>query len=521
MFTFLQNSVPLKIEIYFILFLLLLLIVQFVLSYQYIQRLRKNHREGMRQMNDVLLKNQQVTDKLHTEIELDKHLIKNERIEILILKDSLGKQLINLEEQTAKITQSILYAKNIQRAILPPDNTINAILVDSFILYRPKDIVSGDYYWIADKGNKIVIAVADCTGHGVPGALMSMLGIAFLNEIINKGVKGNTFTLKSSEILDMLSEKITNSLHQTGQTGESRDGMDIALCIIDKGKQIIQFAGAFSPIYILKRLGLNGDSKVPVDVETIAIKRDNNMQFEQGDGFELIQVYADKRPVGIHYENTGFNNYEIDVKHNDMLYMFSDGFADQFGGLKGRKFSTRRFKNLLINNIDKSMSEQKEILDLTIDKWRGAQDQVDDILVMGIRLLFDTNTKVAKTKFDWSNKIFLVAEDDDVHFRYIKEILTATKVKLMWAKNGKEALTIYQTMNKFDLAIVDIHMPVMDGFELIKTLKSISPQLPVIVQAAYKMSNERERSFEAGCNDYLPKPINPEEFIHSICKFVK
>lgn len=509
-----------KTEIYIILFLLILLLFQIYLSVRQVRNIHRNYKENNRQMNDAMMKNQRLTDKWQKEIEQQKLLLAQKEDNIKKQINVLKTKIQNYEDLKGKVTQSILYAKNIQNAILPPVSYINSILKESFILYRPKDIVSGDYYWIAQKSNKIIVAVADCTGHGVPGALMSMLGIAFLNEIVGMEMKTNKFQLYPNQILDLLSEKIMKSLHQTGQTGETRDGMDIALCIIDKDKQLLQYAGAFSPIYILKDKGLKAQKSKNVDFDDIAIKRKANMKIEQGENFELVQLIADKRPIGIHYEDKGFRNFEIDVKHNDAIYMFSDGYSDQFGGSKGRKFSSRRFKHLIIKNFAKPMAIQKEILDTTIDNWRGDQEQVDDILVMGIRLLFDNVGTKTKHKIDWSNKVFLVAEDDDVHFRYIKEILASTKAKLIWAKNGKEALMIYHTMKRFDLAIVDIHMPVMDGFELIKKLKELEPSMPVIVQAAYKMSNEKERSIDAGCDDYLPKPINPNEFLNSIKKFI-
>ncbi len=265
--------------------------------------------------------------------------------------------LITLQKQ--EITDSITYASRIQIAVLPPLKLVEELFKEQFILFKPQHIVSGDFFWIKKFNNdKIIAAAADCTGHGVPGAFMSMLGISFLNEIVSKPE-----IQSASGILNELRQHVIDSLHQTGKEGEQKDGMDISLIIWHKKENYIEFAGANNPLYLV---------------------RDK----------ELIEYKGDKMPIGIHVRNEGFSHHKIEIKENDCIYMFSDGFADQFGGPKGKKFKYKPFKQLLLNNATKSMTEQKQILDNTIEKWKSyinpennqPYQQIDDIIVLGIRL---------------------------------------------------------------------------------------------------------------------------------------
>ncbi|PKP11655.1 MAG: hypothetical protein CVU09_02145 [Bacteroidetes bacterium HGW-Bacteroidetes-4] len=263
----------------------------------------------------------------------------------------LEEQKTEIEKQKEEITDSIKYAKRIQTAILPAPEFATEILREHFILFRPRDIVSGDYYWMNKVGNKVIVAAADCTGHGVPGAFMSMLGVSFLNEIVNKNN-----TVQPHLILNDLRSQVKRTLGQTGKEGEAKDGMDIALCVIDFEANKLQYAGAYNPLLLFR----NG---------------------------ELIEVKADKMPIGIYIrEKESFTNNEIELQPGDTFYIFSDGYADQFGGPTGGKFKSKPFKELLLSIQDKSMEEQREILNTTIDQWRGEIDQIDDIIVMGVRV---------------------------------------------------------------------------------------------------------------------------------------
>lgn len=256
-----------------------------------------------------------------------------------------------LAYQKKQITDSIEYASRIQTAILPPGDYLHKIIPDHFILYKPRDIVSGDFYWITHKDGKIVVAAVDCTGHGVPGAFMSMLGFAFLNEIVNKEKE-----LQANEILNQLRDSVKKSLHQTGKEGEAKDGMDIALCIIDPVNLKLQYAGAYNPLFLIRNK-------------------------------EFITIKADRMPIGIHIiEKESFTNHETDIQKGDTIYIFTDGYVDQFGGPYKQKYKRTPFKELLEENQEKSMAEQKKILENSFDEWKGEFEQIDDVLVIGIKI---------------------------------------------------------------------------------------------------------------------------------------
>ena len=271
--------------------------------------------------------------------------------EVVRQKDIATQQRDQIAEQKKSITDSIQYASRIQRALLPSEEYRKEILPEHFILFRPRDIVSGDYYWMKQKNGKTIVVAADCTGHGVPGAFMSMLGVAFLNEIANRDDIN-----QANEILNSLRNHVIKALHQTGKEGESKDGMDIALCVIDADRKKLQFAGAYNPLYLIR----------------------NN---------ELTQVKADRMPIGFYFkEGIEFKSNEVELEKDDKLYIFSDGFADQFGGETGRKFMAKKFKQLLVDINQKPMAEQRDILDTTIDNWRGDIEQIDDVLVIGMKI---------------------------------------------------------------------------------------------------------------------------------------
>jgi len=271
--------------------------------------------------------------------------------EIKVQRDDIAKKRDEILEQKEDITSSINYAQRIQKAILPLHDHFGKAFSDHFILFKPRDIVSGDYYWIAEDDEKIYFTAADCTGHGVPGAFMSMLGISSLNEIMSS--QKNNIT--ADKILNLLREKIKYSLHQTGKEGENKDGMDMALCILHKKKNLLEYAGAYNPLILVR------------------------------DG-ELKEYKADRMPVGIyHIERDSFTKHEVKVKKGDIIYIFSDGYADQFGGPAQSKFKTGNLKKLLLEISGKPMKEQKQILDDRFNKWKGNLDQLDDIIIIGVK----------------------------------------------------------------------------------------------------------------------------------------
>ena len=297
-----------------------------------------------RRQNRRLAESKRQIEKINLDLE-------QKNSEILDRNEKISQQKDIIEQKNQSITDSILYASRIQNAVLPPPDFITEMGIENFILYKPKDIISGDFYWGLRKDEKIFIAAADCTGHGVPGALMSMLGHVFLDEILHAGTPAN-----ASEMLNSLRDEVINTLKQKGVTGEARDGMDIALCIINTAEKTIDFAGANNPLYLLR----------------------------EG---KLIKVVPDRMPIGIHVTTiTPFTNQHLSYMKGDRIYIFSDGYADQFGGPKGRKFMYKPFQELLVKIHKLPLDEQKKILEDTFEKWRGDYSQVDDVLVIGMLL---------------------------------------------------------------------------------------------------------------------------------------
>jgi len=275
--------------------------------------------------------------------------------QILKQKDEIQKQKEIAENQRdliayqkKHIEDSIHYALRIQTALLPSLELFSDE-IDHFVLYKPRDIVSGDFYWVARMDQKQMVIAADCTGHGVPGAFMSMLGISFLNEIIlNKGIT------RPDLVLNSLRDEIISALKQMEATSDVKDGMDMSACLIDFSNGKLQFAGAQNPLYHFSRE-------------------------------ELVEIKADKMPVAIHEKMEPFSNHEIQLEKGDTIYIFSDGFVDQFGGPKQKKFLSKNFKAVLSDMQDMPMIEQGKKLDAIFEEWREEVEQVDDVTVIGVR----------------------------------------------------------------------------------------------------------------------------------------
>ena len=273
---------------------------------------------------------------------------KKTRSQNLIIED----QHRQLDQSHKEITDSINYAKNIQDAMMTSRVYLKDVLPKSFILFQPKDVVSGDYYWVyKTPTNNIYFTVADCTGHGVPGAFMSMIGTSLLNEnIIEKKID------KPSEILDNMREKIIGSLNDKDSVRETRDGMDIALCKLNFDKKIVEYAGANNPLVHVR----NG---------------------------EINHIKANYQPVALTVgDRIPFTNHEVKLEKGDMLYIYSDGFADQFGGEKGKKYMVNKFRKFLASISSFDVNEQKQKLENEFNNWKGNHDQIDDVCVMGVRI---------------------------------------------------------------------------------------------------------------------------------------
>lgn len=260
-------------------------------------------------------------------------------------------QKVEIETKNKEITESIEYASLIQKAILPLDDDWKACFPESFVLFRPKDIVSGDFYWMARAGSKSFVAAVDCTGHGVPGAMVSMIGYTLLNKIVLENS-----THEPAEILNQLRAGITKALKQNRQENQNRDGMDIALCMIDRASRKAKFAGANNPL----------------------------LHFVGG---ELHEIKGDRQPISYsERKNEPFKQYEIDLKDTETFYLFSDGYQDQFGGERNKKFSIKQLRNVLQELQHESMQTQQQMLESSLEKWQGDQEQIDDVLVIGMRV---------------------------------------------------------------------------------------------------------------------------------------
>jgi ligand-binding sensor domain-containing protein/serine phosphatase RsbU (regulator of sigma subunit) len=296
---------------------------------------------------------------LEKEVELRTHQLREEKEKVEIINAEVIEQKAIIEAKNHDITDSIKYAKNIQEALLPPLQNLHKELTEAFVLYQPKDIVSGDFYWFAKRNNKRFVASVDCTGHGVPGAFMSIIGNTLLNEIVTD--KNIT---QPSEILDELHSGVKSALKQSESENERRDGMDIALCSLNEEGNILEYAGANRPLWIFRK----------------------NKEGEES--FEMIK--ANKFPIGgmelQENEKRRFTNHSIAVEKGDMIYLFSDGYADQFGGARGKKFMVGNMQKLIADIHHKSVKEQEKLLLNAFQEWKGDLEQIDDVLVIGFRI---------------------------------------------------------------------------------------------------------------------------------------
>jgi serine phosphatase RsbU (regulator of sigma subunit) len=298
--------------------------------------------------------------------------LKNENIR---LEGIVAERTAVVVKQKEELESSIHYAKRIQMALLPSETILAESFANYFILFRPRDIVSGDFYWMIKKNNRLYVVAADCTGHGVPGAFMSLLGMSFLDEIIDKDTSP-----RADEVLTELRLHVTESLKQVGGENENKDGMDMALLVVDYNTSKMEFSGAYNPCFKVRKL---------TNEEKSQFKEDDK---ETQDGllsngkYALETILASKMPIGISPRiNEKFVFYEWDMEPGFSYYMFSDGYIDQFGGPEGRKFMKKNFKRLILDIQDQPMSVQKEMLEQNLLAWIGSGHQIDDILVLGFR----------------------------------------------------------------------------------------------------------------------------------------
>ena len=327
-----------------VVFIIINYIIYFVLS-----RYRESLFKEEKYINEIEKKNK-ILQKNNTELKEFKDEIEAQNEELQTFLEEIRAQRDKIDEKNNEIIKSITYARKIQKSLIPKSKILYSFFEDYFILNKPKDILSGDFYWTNTYQDKVIVAVADCTGHGVPAALLSVLGISMLNEIT---LKYND--LNAGKILDYLKLGIVTALSHSNNDDNTKDGMDISLIIYDKKNGKIEFAGAYNPFVVVRKK-------------------------------EILSIDGDRMPIGLCDVDKKFNNHIFDIKKDDMIYLFSDGFIDQFGGDNNKKIKRKRFKELLISINEYPMPIQKERLNLFFKEWKGKNEQVDDVLIFGLKV---------------------------------------------------------------------------------------------------------------------------------------
>lgn len=293
------------------------------------------------------------------------------KTENIAFTKEINLQRMELKEKNKDITDSIHYAQRIQKALMASNNLLNKNLAEYFVFYRPKDIISGDFYWAEETDSGFLLAACDCTGHGVPGAFMSLLNITKLNETVHEKK-----IMRPDLILNQVREDIIKVLNPEGTKEAGRDGMDAVCCRFDFVNLKLEFACSNNPLWIVRKMNnieLTIDNDIPQQLIT------NN--------YQLIEYKPDKMPVGMYTaEKSDFTLNSIELQKGDIVYLFTDGYADQFGGAKGKKFKYAQLKEVLLSVYHLSMREQELALNQKLESWKGNLEQVDDILIIGVRI---------------------------------------------------------------------------------------------------------------------------------------
>lgn len=325
-----------------------------------------------RKKNTLLAKQKNEIEEKNKDLEQKNEEIISQRDEIEAQRDLLSEQKEEIEHNAKEIMKSLQYASKIQTSTLPDLGSLNTMISDHFLFFRPRDIVSGDFFWTAIIEDVTVITVADCTGHGVPGAFMSMLGMSILKEIVQK-----EYITHPAVILRRMRKEVINALGQKGLPGEQRDGMDMSLITLHHATRKLEFAGAYNPLYLIRRRDLPAPGGL--DMKITEPRNEDNT-------FILYEILADKMPISYFLKMEKFRSQDLELAGEDSLYLFSDGYPDQFGGPRGKKFKYAPFKQMLLENAHLPMPEQQKILGETLDSWQDGQAQVDDICVIGLKI---------------------------------------------------------------------------------------------------------------------------------------
>jgi len=348
-----------------------ILLVLFIVSSMYLFyriRIRRIKIQKDRLEKQVIERTREINEQ-KDEIEAQRNKIEFQLEEIETQRDQIVVQRDLVVNQKQAITDSIAYAQKIQSAIIRPASDIGDFFSELFIIFQPRDIVSGDFYWFKEMNNNMVIVGADCTGHGVPGAFMSMLGVTLLNEELE-----SSSLVNPGEILGRLRQKVKDMLAQQGNIKDQKDGMDMAFVCIDKEKGRLYFAGANQPLYLIRKKG----HKASEDIDPY-LSIENNEH-------KLYELKGDKQPIGVHWEEKEFTNHVIKLEEQDSIYIFSDGFIDQYGGESRKKYKALKFRKLLLSIQSEHMEIQKCSIQDTFNTWRGKNEQIDDVSIIGMRI---------------------------------------------------------------------------------------------------------------------------------------
>lgn len=305
--------------------------------------------------------------------------------ELARVKNELSEQYALLHHEHKELSDSINYAKRIQGAIQPPLETIKEMMPKSFVLYMPKDVVSGDFYFARKFPGGIVFAAVDCTGHGIPGALMSVVGFNYLDLAVNESI-----TIPS-EILSFLDAGVNEKLRQTGGESGVNDGMDLGLCSLlyptdEEPITKLQYAGAYNPLYVLSPKSKlidwveHGEHEYSKELLPIMSNEEKTMN--------LFEIKADKFPIGVNLDGVTdiYTNHTLELEEGDIAYLFSDGYADQFGGPRDKKYKYKQMKQFLLSINKSTMEDQKQLLIDEFYRWQGDAEQVDDVIIFGVKI---------------------------------------------------------------------------------------------------------------------------------------
>lgn len=298
-------------------------------------------------------------------------LIKNRRLKKskLKLEQLVEERTAALKHKEQEVTDSIRYALRIQLSIIPTQDKVKSLLPKSMVYYKPKDIVSGDFYWVDHINDEVLFAAVDCTGHGVPGAMMSVIGLKLLDQAVQDKQLSSP-----ADILQYLDIGVNNTLRQSYDPSAVKDGMDLALCSINYKTLTLQYAGAFNSMLLVRKN----------IASTYQITNDREVFY----GNDILEIKSDKLPIGSNADGVAdtFTNHKIQLLKDDCIYVYTDGFADQFGGAKGKKFKYNQLKDIIAANAHLPISDHYNVLDKAFNSWKGKLEQVDDVLVIGVKI---------------------------------------------------------------------------------------------------------------------------------------